>query len=72
MSELQDEMVKILHEHEKGWSVEEVQSDLQLRSHLNMPQWLVSFELDSLRVKGLTTKRGSLWSLTNWGRSAAS
>jgi repressor of nif and glnA expression len=63
MSELQDEILKILREHENGLSVEEVQSDLQLRSHLNMPQWLISFELDSLRVKGLTTKVGSVWCL---------
>ena len=54
MSELQDEMVKILHEHEKGLSVEEIQSLLQDQrsSPKNVPQWVISFELDSLRVKG--------------------
>ena len=35
MSDLQDEMVKILREHENGLSVEEIQSQLQQRSSLN-------------------------------------
>jgi hypothetical protein len=73
MSELQEEMVKILREYENGLSVEELQSLLQdQRSSLkNVPQWVISFELNSLRVKGLTTKIGSLWSLRNWERSAS-
>ena len=56
MSDLQDELVKILREHETGLSVEEIQSLLH-RSSSNMPQWLIYFELNSLRVKGLTTKQ---------------
>ena len=61
MRELQDEIVEILREHENGLSVEGIQSHLQQRSLLNVPQWLISFELDSLRVKGLTTRVGFVW-----------
>ena len=64
MSELQDNnIVKILREHENGLSVEGIQSRLQQRSLLNVPQWLISFELDSLRVKGVTMRAGFVWCL---------
>ena len=38
MSDLQDEMVELLHEHKNGLSVEEVHSQVQQRSKLNVPQ----------------------------------
>jgi hypothetical protein len=63
MSELQDEIVKLLGEHENGLSVERIQSLLQERSLLKVPQWLITFELDSLRVEGLTTRIGFVWCL---------
>ena len=61
MSELQDEIVEILREHENGLSVEGMQFHLQQRSLLNVPQWLISFELDSLRVKGWTPRVDFVW-----------
>jgi len=72
MSDLQDELVEILREHENGLSVEEIRSQVQQRSRLNVPQWVIYFELDSLRVKGMTTKQRSFWSLRKWWRSSNS
>lgn len=73
MSDLESEIVMILAEHEKGLKVESIQAELQSRraSQKNhVPQWVISFALDSLRVKGLATKDGSIWSLTDWTRAS--
>ena len=69
MSKLQDEMLKVLQKHGDGLSVDDMQAELQ-RAGLNVPQWVISFELASLQVKGLTTKRGDLWSL-KWRATSA-
>ena len=66
MSDLEAEIVMILAEHEKGLKVESIQVEMQ-RRRVNMkpvPQWVISFALDSLRVKQLATKDGPLWRLT--------
>ena len=72
MSDLEAEIVMILAEHEKGLKVESIQAEMQ-RRRVNLkpvPQWVISFALDSLRVKGLATKDGSIWSLTDWARAS--
>ncbi len=72
MSDLEAEIVMILAEHEKGLKVESIQVEMQ-RRRVNLkpvPQWVISFALDSLRVKGLATKDGSIWSLTDWARAS--
>ena len=71
MSDLEAEIVMILGEHEKGLKVESIQAEMQRRRvNLNpVPQWVISFALDSLRVKGLATKDGSIWRLTDWARA---
>ena len=72
MSDLEAEIIMILGEHEKGLKVESIQAEMQRRRvNLNpVPQWVISFALDSLRVKGLATKDGSIWSLTDWARAS--
>jgi hypothetical protein len=74
MSDLEDEIIKILSGHKKRLSIENIQTQLQNRrtSPKNpVPQWVISFALDSLRVRGWITKRGSLWSLRKGERAAS-
>jgi hypothetical protein len=69
MSDLEAEIVKILREHDEGLSLENIQSRLleQRRNEKNLvPDWVVHFALDSLRIKGVTLKRGQLWGLKTW------
>ena len=71
MSDLEAEIIMILGDHEKGLKLESIQAEMQ-RRRVNLkpvPQWVISFALDSLRVKGLATKDGSIWSLTDWARA---
>jgi len=72
MSDLEAEIIMILGDHEKGLKLESIQAEMQRRRvNLNpVPQWVISFALDSLRVKGLATKDGSIWSLTDWARAS--
>ena len=68
MSDLEAEIIMILGDHEKGLKLESIQAEMQRRG-VNLkpvPQWVISFALDSLRVKGLATKDGSIWRLTDW------
>jgi len=72
MSDLEAEIIMILGDHEKGLKLESIQPEMQ-RRRVNLkpvPQWVISFALDSLRVKGLATKDGSIWSLTDWARAS--
>jgi hypothetical protein len=72
MSDLEAEIIMILGDHEKGLKLESIQAEMQ-RRRVNLkpvPQWVISFALDSLRVKGLATKDGSIWSLTDWARAS--
>jgi len=72
MSDLEAEIIMILGDNEKGLKLESIQAEMQ-RRRVNLkpvPQWVISFALDSLRVKGLATKDGSIWSLTDWARAS--
>ena len=69
MSDLEAEIIMILGDHEKGLKLESIQAEMQRRG-VNLkpvPQWVISF---ALRVKGLATKDGSIWSLTDWARAS--
>ena len=71
MSNLETEILVILREHEEGLSAECVHTKMARPNRSKtLPRWVISFALDSLRVKGFTTKQGSLWSLKE--RAAAS
>ena len=61
MSNLEDEIVKILSKHASGLGVENIETELQNQcagQKNPMPQWVISFALGSLWVKGLATQRG--------------
>ena len=69
MSDLEAEIVEILREHDGGLSLENIHSRLleQRTNEKNpVPDWVVHFALDSLRVKGVTVKHGQLWRLKTW------
>ena len=66
MTDLEAEIVEILRPHAEGLSIEDIQSQLS-EDHSNpknpVPDWVIYFALDSLRVRGVTVKHGELWSL---------
>jgi hypothetical protein len=68
MSDLEDDILQILREHKEGLSIQGIQFQLENqptspKDPYRVPDWVVSFALDSLRVKELIAKRGFVWSL---------
>jgi hypothetical protein len=66
MSDLEDDILQILREHKEGLSIQGIQFQLENQPTSTkdpVPDWVVSFALDSLRVKEQIAKRGFVWSL---------
>lgn len=73
MSDLETEILVILRGHEEGLSAECVYTKIAKPNRSKcLPRWVVSFALNSLRVKGYTAKVGSLWIIRSGGVESAS
>ena len=68
MRNLESDILKILRQHDQGATVRDIQSTLPKRfmPKTSVPEWVIEFSLDSLRVKGLVTRQGEIWRLRKW------